>query len=797
MNSRLLSFLMILIVGLFVCTAEAQVIKTVGATGADFTSLRQAMAAVNANTGGEFIGAIELQIVDNTIEPSDGVVSSGLVSIPVSTVWTSLKIYPTVKGKTISGDFSGALISLEGANNVTIDGRVNQIGSTRALTIINTGGSNQAVASTISFRMDATNNTVKYCTIKGACTNLYGGIITFGSTTALGGNNNNTISNNLITNVSNNLRPTYCIYSAGSLSNGAPNKSNIISNNDFADFLTPATDLTQLNMAIRLDKMNDSWTITGNSFYETTSFEAIEDASYEVIHIQSGGGHTISGNYIGGSSTKCGGAPLTKSQGNNEFSGIVITANASPVSNVQNNIIKNINWTNTGLAEFHMINSQGGVNINSNIIGDFIIPGSITLTGGSGSGSVKFYGIQCINTGTATISNNKIGSIVANSSDPAGSVTFCGIFNQSTGITTVSGNIIGNSAAENNISVGGLTANNFIYGIRSLGTGTSVYSGNIISNLTNIGKANVYGFYVQNGTNTLTGNYINRLSFANSNTSSNAIYGINFIGSIGTSLIANNLITLGGTSTNTIYGISIENKTPASNTNLYFNTVCVGGNETSQTGKSYSLSSIDPLNLNRDFRNNIFSNTRYTVGATGLHYGVYLNYGAGTLNCNYNDYFVSGSASVLGNYSAMDLSTLPIVTEQIGNDVNSLAINPGFANAAGATDIDYKTSTTLSGVSGTGILVDYLGIARGATPRMGAFEVLYSGLTDHPIDFPYHLFHTTTGVRATFEGDATVELYTINGQLIDKIKASNSYSYNLDNGVFIIRINGKACKFIK
>ena len=79
---------------------------------------------------------------------------------------------------------------------------------------------------------------------------------------------------------------------------------------------------------------------------------------------------------------------------------------------------------------------------------------------------------------------------------------------------------------------------------------------------------------------------------------------------------------------------------------------------------------------------------------------------------------------------------------------------------------------------------------------MGAFEVLYSGLTDHQMDFPYHLIHTSTGIRATFDGDATIELYTISGQLIDKMKATDSYSHKLDNGVFIIRINGKASKFI-
>ncbi len=795
MNSKLLSLSLVLLLGLFTWSSEAQVVKTVGTTGADFTSLRQAMAAINANTDGLYIGAIELQIIDNTIEPSDGVISSDLVGITgKDAVWTSLKIYPTVKGKTISGDFSGSLISLVGANNVTIDGRVNQIGTTRALTIINTGGTNPAIASTITMKLDASNNTIKYCTIKGSGTNIFGGTITLGSTSAIGGNNNNTISNNLITNA-NGLRPTYSLYSAGSLT-GAPNKLNTISNNDFADFFIPATDPTQLNMAIRLDKMNESFTITGNSFYQTTPFVGIEDADYEIVHIQSGGNHTVSGNYFGGSATKCGGTPWTKTEANNNFRALVMNIPASPVSNVLNNTVKNINWTNTGTAMFHGLNIQGGVNIKGNIIGDFNTPGSITFNGGDGS---QFYSIQLINTGVDTISNNKIGSIVAGGLDPASGMTFYGIFNQSSGTTTISGNTIGNPAVANNIFVGGSGANSFVYGFRGLGAGISTYTGNTVNNLTNNGKAYIVGMRIQNGTNTLSGNFINKLSYTtNSVSAGNNMVGIDFIASGGTTNVSNNIISLGGNNISTIYGISVENTTAASNSNFYFNTVNISGIDPSSTGKSFCLSSKDPLNLNRNFRNNIFTSTRSSsvVGATGLHYGIFLNFGAGTLNCNYNDYSVSGNASVLGNYAAIDISTLPIVTEQIGNDVNSLAINPGFANALGTSDVDYKTTATLPGVGGTGILVDYLGLARGATPHMGAFEALYSGLTDHQMDFPYHLIHTSTGIHAIFEGDVVIELYTISGQLIDKLKARDSYSHSLDKGVFIIRINGKASKFL-
>lgn len=62
-----------------------------------------------------------------------------------------------------------------------------------------------------------------------------------------------------------------------------------------------------------------------------------------------------------------------------------------------------------------------------------------------------------------------------------------------------------------------------------------------------------------------------------------------------------------------------------------------------------------------------------------------------------------------------------------------------------------------------------------------------------------HISITTTslGVRTTFNGEAAIELYNLNGILIDKTNATNIYEHNLANGAYIICINGKAIKFVK
>ncbi|MFZ4414630.1 MAG: T9SS type A sorting domain-containing protein, partial [Bacteroidales bacterium] len=94
----------------------------------------------------------------------------------------------------------------------------------------------------------------------------------------------------------------------------------------------------------------------------------------------------------------------------------------------------------------------------------------------------------------------------------------------------------------------------------------------------------------------------------------------------------------------------------------------------------------------------------------------------------YNDYFVSGVGSKLGYYGGADKTTSVIVT---GQDVNSQAVNPSFTGAAAITAgtavvADYKViTTTLLGVTRTGISTDYGSAGRPTSPAMGAWEVAY------------------------------------------------------------------------
>lgn len=75
------------------------------------------------------------------------------------------------------------------------------------------------------------------------------------------------------------------------------------------------------------------------------------------------------------------------------------------------------------------------------------------------------------------------------------------------------------------------------------------------------------------------------------------------------------------------------------------------------------------------------------------------------------------------------------------------------------------------------------------------FETRLITGTEDP--FAPRLMRTATGIRVELTEPASIELYNINGSLIEKTKATGTYTRELNNGVYIIRINGKSTKFVK
>jgi len=74
-----------------------------------------------------------------------------------------------------------------------------------------------------------------------------------------------------------------------------------------------------------------------------------------------------------------------------------------------------------------------------------------------------------------------------------------------------------------------------------------------------------------------------------------------------------------------------------------------------------------------------------------------------------------------------------------------------------------------------------------AIPQTGVDEILVSA----------RIMRTSSGIEVMLDGEASIELYSINGALLDKTVVNSNYSKALNSGIYIIRVNGVSTKFVK
>ena len=113
-------------------------LKTVCASGCDFTTLTGATGIFNAINTSVATGNLEIQIAGDLVVGEDGTSGLNALSENPSGSNFTVKIYPTGAARAITGSFAGALIRLRGSSRVTIDGSIGGIGTDRSLTITNT-----------------------------------------------------------------------------------------------------------------------------------------------------------------------------------------------------------------------------------------------------------------------------------------------------------------------------------------------------------------------------------------------------------------------------------------------------------------------------------------------------------------------------------------------------------------------------------------------------------------------------------------------------------------------------------
>ncbi len=671
--------------------------------------------------------------------------------------WTvTIRVKGGVSARTTSGNIANQLIRLDGADNITFDGRAGGTGSTIAWNIKNTNVGGYAI---LLFN-DAQSNTIQYCDV--VAVNPANPVIFIGGTTGANGNDNNMFLNCNIHDDGTNY-PIYGIASQGTTTTlNTWNSGITVSNCNIYNYYLNGGSAVGIYLAAG----STSWTVTGNSFYETATKTPTTAAGFTGILMGSGDGHTVSGNYVGGSGPLCAGM-LT-------FSGTTVanyvygirfgTMLLSNANSVQGNTVSNIslgtNPAGAGTILFDGILISSGIvnvgNITPNTVGSGSATGSIVVALGAGAFTSNVLGID-FRSPTGLIQNNIVGGITL-SGTTTSAATIAGIYFPPTlaGDVTISGNTIGSATTANSIqAVSAANPPVSIYGIYSLpqgGYGNVTMTNNVVANISNsstnasslicgIGSANSYaptiisqntvrdllstapntgttatasiiGLY---SSNAFAGQMVRQNSFFNftnsTATAAAVITGIYYIGpTTGTNSIERNLIhsfSLSSTSaTATLNGIY----NAGGLTTLKNNMIRLG-----ITSAGASLTSVSQINgiyensgINNYYNNSVYVGGTGVVGTTGSTYCFYSTVTTSPRNIVDNIFFNARSGGATGKHYAIRVAGTGVNPAGLTSNYNLLFANGatggtlGYYNADMLTIAAWKAATGQDMASGNG-----------------------------------------------------------------------------------------------
>jgi hypothetical protein len=526
------------------------------ADGSGYATLKAAFDAINASPS-QSAKNIEIRINAPVTETATASLSA--------MNWNSLTIFPTADNITIDADMGSAVIRLNGANNVIIDGRVNKTGAAASLTIQNNSAAGGAVA--VDFVNSAQYNILQYCKIKAQLADNSRGVVFIGSSSSGDGNSFNTIQHNEISGIDADKRPSHAIASNGTA--GRENKNNQIINNKVFDFINKAANSNGLTLI----SGSQNFSISGNSFYETvTDFAPEGGYNYYAIRTNTNSAHNITNNYIGGNAAESAGLWKTikgNESAHHSFTAIYVAGKADEASLVQGNTIKNFNIVTGGSATNHdtwdgIFIEGGNVDVLNNTIGAATGTASIYIEATHGNTIATSHAILNNSTGTVNIKNNIIGSIKIEGA-PGYSHSFEGIYLRAqANITYIADNLIGSVSEANSINVSG-TANastykQDAYGIYSASQNEVHITRNTIANVRNAYSGTLTAARTRAIRVVAGSNYIENNTIFDISSSSNQAAGINSSASvIGIDNSANTAGTIQKIAGNTIYNLKADN----------------------------------------------------------------------------------------------------------------------------------------------------------------------------------------------------------------------------------------------
>lgn len=413
---------------------------TVGASGDDYTTIAAAYAACSGAT--DYVIDIQSDY-DYATESTAGTVTITLGALASKSSTNTVTIRPASGASlSLTGTVS-SIFTLNAATWVIIDGRAGGAGAS-AWTIINSSSSDSKRVFT--FINEASNNVIKYCLIKGDNSSTAtgtAGLILFSTTTGASGNDSNTINN--CTLQQNSANPGCLIQSTGTAAK--TNSSNTISSCNLVNATA---------YSIWMDANTDTWSVTGNSFYQSAAISP--STALYMINVSTGGGYTFTGNYFGGKAASCGGTAYTITTTASQVGIIQFGASCSGATNtISSNTFSNfaITTTYTAGTKTCMLICQGsssftiGSSGNANTVGATTGTGNITITDNSASGVRTLAIFNLTSTGTgSTVAYNTVGAITVGGTNTTGTITM--VRNIGSGATlTVENNTFGNTTANN------------------------------------------------------------------------------------------------------------------------------------------------------------------------------------------------------------------------------------------------------------------------------------------------------------------------------------------------------------
>ena len=643
--------------------------KTVGpGTGADYPTLTAALSAVAING---VCGPLVLELQSSYVSTTETfpLVYSAAAGVSAANTVT---IRPAAGATGLVISSAGLqTLNLNGGRHLVLDGRPGGSGTTVSgatnpatdLVVANTSTAGQV----IQFTGDASFNTVQHCQVKGVGTSLFSAPNISFSSAATAGNSDNVIRFNNIGDGA--TLPYGLVYSNGSL-----NARNTVTDNNLFNYYGANSNTAA---AVYLGNAGSNWVLANNSIYQTTA-RTPTAATHYGLYAASGNGHTVTGNYIGGSAPLAGGTPhtVTGTVAAYRFVGIFLNTSGAATS-VQDNTIANISWlsssgattTNGVLSGIYVGSGDANIGtVTGNTVGTAAGPITVSISTAAGYS----FGISTASFGTVVIAKNTISNLSTSGST-------------ATTASNVAGINLGNGSAS-------IVTQNKLYALTAASGGASLSNGILITG--------------GGGTN-VNNNLIGGIT-APTSTSLAAVSGIQLTG--GTTSVSFNTIRLDGTSSGATFGTQgiYLNSLTASVT--LFNNIVV--NLSTPVGTGGAAAAIRRISgTAATIPSNLFGNNNlYYAGAPSATNLIYVEGTATQTN----------AIQTLAAYKAL----------LVNREINSVTENnTPFASTTG-TDATFlhltagaATQAESAGQAVAGVTTDFDGDVRNTgTPDIGADE---------------------------------------------------------------------------